>query len=171
MNAEAERIVTRLGLAPLPLEGGFFRQTWVSRERLARGRPAGSAILFLLTPRDFSALHRLKTGEIWHFCSGDPVEHVQLDPRDGSARLSRLGPAPLTDTPQVVVPGGVWHGARVASGVRSRSGGARRRQRGWALLACTMSPAWAEKEFTLGRKVELIRAFPAQAALIGALVR
>ena len=171
MNAEAERIVTRLGLAPLPLEGGFFRQTWVSPERLASGRPAGSAILFLLTPQDFSAFHRLETAEIWHFCSGDPVEHVQLDPRDGSARLSRLGPAPSTDAPQVVVPGGVWQGARLAGGGRSRAGAAGRRRRGWALLACTLSPAWAEKEFTLGRKAELIRAFPAQAALIGALVR
>ena len=53
MNAEAEKIIAQLGLAPLPREGGFFRPSWVSTARLANGRAAGSAIWFLLT-----ALHR-----------------------------------------------------------------------------------------------------------------
>lgn len=47
MNAEAQEMIARLGLAPLPHEGGFFRQTRISRGRLADGRAAGSAILFL----------------------------------------------------------------------------------------------------------------------------
>jgi predicted cupin superfamily sugar epimerase len=163
MNAEADKIIAQLGLAPLPHEGGFFRQTWISRERLASGRAAGSAILFLITPVEFSALHRLETDEVWNFCAGDPVEHVQLDTRDGSARSIRLGPFLATDAPQVVVPAGVWQGARLAESGPPR--------RGWALLACAMAPAWDESEFTLGDREELARAFPAQAALIHALVR
>ncbi|HWA09950.1 MAG TPA: cupin domain-containing protein [Opitutaceae bacterium] len=165
MNEEAREIVERLQLAPLPREGGFFRQTWLSPERLPGGRAAGSAILFLLTPGDFSALHRLETDELWHFCAGDPVSHLQLDPGKAGAVVTRLGPEPSTDAVQLLVPGRVWQGARLEE---TASAGA---PRGWALLACTMAPAWDEKEFTLGDPEALARAFPAQAALISALAR
>ena len=161
-------MITRLGLAPLPHEGGFFRQTWVSPERLASGRAAGSAILFLLTAETFSALHRLETDELWHFCAGDPVEHVQLDPRDGSAKVVRLGPDAPLDSSQLLVPGKIWQGARLASTGAAPAPAA---SRGWALLGCALAPAWDEQEFTLGRRDALIRAFPQQAALIAALTR
>ena len=61
-----EELVERFGLAPLPLEGGFFVETWRGVER--DGRPAGTSILVLLaTGRDqFSALHRLPVTEVWH---------------------------------------------------------------------------------------------------------
>ena len=72
MNAAARALIERLGLAPLPEEGGFFRVTW-------RGAH-GSAILFLITPEEFSALHRIAQDELWHFHAGDPVEHVRIDP-------------------------------------------------------------------------------------------
>jgi predicted cupin superfamily sugar epimerase len=175
MNAEAQELIARLGLEPLPQEGGFFRRTWVSTERLANGRAAGSAILFLLTAENFSALHRLETDELWHFCAGDPVEHVQFDPRERSARRVRLGPEVPADAAQLIVPGKVWQGARLAeaeaavAATASPSRGAFRR--GWALLSCTLTPAWDEREFTLGRRDELTRAFPKQAALIAALTR
>ncbi len=162
MNAEAEKIIARLGLAPLPNEGGFFRQTWVSRDRLADGRPTGSAIYFLLTPEGFSALHQLKTDELWHFYAGDAVEHLQLDPRDNSSRLTTLGPDVLAgQTAQLTVRGGVWQGARLALS----------KVHGWALLGCTLAPAWDEREFLLGQRAELSVAFPAQAGLIAALTR
>ncbi len=167
MNAEAEKIIAELGLLPLPHEGGFFRQTWVSKERLADGRAAGSAILFLITTENFSALHRLETDEIWHHCSGDPVKHLQLDPRDGSAKIVHLGPEAPAGTLQLVVPGGIWQGARLAE----IEGDSAASTRGWALLSCTMAPAWEEKEFTLGGRKELARAFPSQAAIIASFTR
>src|ERR1044071_9437046 len=67
-NADAQRIIAELRLAPLAREGGWFRQTWATA--------AGSAIYYLMTPEDFSALHCLSSDEIWHFHAGDPVEHV-----------------------------------------------------------------------------------------------
>ncbi len=30
-------VILRLGLAPLPGEGGYFRQTWVAPDRIAGG--------------------------------------------------------------------------------------------------------------------------------------
>jgi uncharacterized protein len=163
VNAEAQRLIAAFGLAPLPHEGGFFRQTWRSS--------AGSAIYFLLTDDDFSALHRLRTDEVWHFYAGDPVEHVQLDPRDGahSVQHTRLGPNVLAgDAPQVVVPAGVWQGARLAGPPRvgSSTGLA-----GWALLGCTLAPPWEETRFELGAREVLLRAFPDHATIVHAFTR
>ena len=91
MNEEARQIITQLALAPLPDEGGWFRRTWTSPVRLADGRAAGSAIYFLVTPEDFSALHRLATDEVWLSHAGDALEHVTLDAAGGAARVTRLG--------------------------------------------------------------------------------
>jgi predicted cupin superfamily sugar epimerase len=167
MNAAAEKIIADLSLAPLPHEGGFFRQTWTSPQTLPGGRAAGSAILFLVAPGEFSALHRLATDEVWHFHAGDAVEHLQLDPSDGSARTVLLG-ADLSagHQPQVIVPGGIWQGARLASVDVGRSQPA-----GWALLGCVMAPAWDENEFVLGRREDLKRTFPAHADLIAGFCR
>ncbi len=162
MNTEAQKIIAQLGLTPLPQEGGWFRQTWLSREQLPDGRAVGSAIYFLVTPADFSALHRLQTGEIWLHHAGDALEHVILNPGTATAVISRLGSDVLAgEVPQLVVPGGVWQGARLAAGAT----------RGWALLTCTMAPAWDEREFELGARSTLLREFPAAATQIHALTR
>ena len=162
----AAGMIAELGLAPLPNEGGFFRRTWTSATLLGNGRAAGSAILFLVTPDGFSALHRLETDELWHFLGGDPVEHLQLDARDRSVRLTRFGSGAASA--QLVVRGGAWQGARLSPEAAPADGEARR---GWALFGCTLVPAWDEKEFTLGRRGELVRLFPGQAERIVALTR
>jgi hypothetical protein len=67
LSPSASAIIAQLGLQPLPREGGWFARTWTSRETLPNGaRPAGTAIYFLLTPEDFSALHRLDAARRRH---------------------------------------------------------------------------------------------------------
>ncbi len=157
----ATDLIARLNLQPLPHEGGFFARTWTSRETLPDGRPLGTAIYFLLTPDGFSALHRLDADELWHFHSGDPVEHLQLSP-SGSASISRLGPNPASgEIPQLTVPAGSWQGARLAQNPRL----------GWALLTCTMSPGWTDSGFELGSRADLHALYPAHMSLISALTR
>ncbi len=163
MNAEAAKIIAELGLAPLPQEGGYFRPAWVSETRLASGRAAGSAIWFLLTPDDFSAWHRLQAEELWHHYGGDPVEHALIEPASGALRVTRLG-AQVTagQRPQLPVAGGAWQAARLVPGANPL---------GWALLGCTVTPAWDEREFELGGRAALLQAFPAAAEWIRALTR
>ena len=159
MNAGAQKMIARMGLEPLPVEGGFYRRTWLSPGLRSDGRPTGSHIWYLITETDFSALHRLDAPERWEFQAGDPVEHVSLDPRDGSARVQTLGHSVRRS---LVVPTGVWQGARLAACPHPR---------GWALLGCTMSPAWDEKGFEPGQCEALVAAFPTSERLIRALTR
>jgi predicted cupin superfamily sugar epimerase len=157
-------MISRLGLIPLPREGGFYKSTWTSSAKGSGGRALGSAILFLITKDDFSALHRLSMEEIWHFHAGDPAELTRLDPRTGSGRAIVLGPDVAGGhAPQAVVAAGEWQGARISPGLR--------RARGWALFGCTVSPAWDEREFELGSREALTRDFPKHSKVIRALTR
>jgi predicted cupin superfamily sugar epimerase len=126
------------------------------------GRSTGTAIYFLITANDFSALRRLEVDETWHFYAGDPVRLVQLSPEHPDGRVVTLGPDVLAgQTPQQGVSAGTWQGARLEDGGT----------RGWALLGCTMVPGWVEQEFTLGARTGLIAEFPGAAAEIARLTR
>jgi len=95
----AEYIIKKLELKPLPIEGGYYSQTYCSSERIPKtalpdryvsDRPFSSAVYYLLTLETCSALHKLKSDEIYHFYLGDPVIMLQLHP-SGAARTIELG--------------------------------------------------------------------------------
>lgn len=159
---EAAKIIAQFGLQPLPAEGGWFRQTWAAPAADPDGRPAGTAILYLITRDGFSALHRLRMDEVWHFYAGDPVRLVELDPVARQAMPVQLGANFAADQqPQHVVRGGIWQGARLAGPYGC----------GWALLGCTLVPGWDGRDFELGGRRELLAMFPSAHADILALTR
>jgi hypothetical protein len=122
-------------------------------------RHARTAIYYLLTNETFSAMHRLRGDEIFHFYLGDPVEMLHLHP-DGSGATITLGPALHEGMhPQVVVPAGVWQGARMTGQGR------------WALLGCTVAPGFEFEDFELGKREALVRAYPGFAEMIRSLTR
>ena len=165
MNAEAARLISMFGLVPLPLEGGFYAPTWTSPRKGPDGRAFASAILFLITREDFSALHRLGMDEIWQFNAGDPAELVRIDPLTGSCRKCILGPEVCGGhTPQAVVLAGEWQGARIMSQAAHEA-------RGWTLFSCSVSPAWDEREFELGSRDALVREYPSHEGIIRELTR
>ena len=86
-------VIRLLDLKPLPREGGFFRETYRSADRLTPGALAGryaaaksasTAIYYLLTADTFSALHRLPTDENpHHFVSPATFGVASCCPRTG----------------------------------------------------------------------------------------
>jgi predicted cupin superfamily sugar epimerase len=166
----AEALIKHLGLQPLPVEGGWFRETWRAEDAVSAGvlptrytsaRSFGSAIYYLLTsaPDCFSALHRLAGDEVYHFYLGDPVEMLLLSPQ-GEAQRIVLGQDVLGGQHlQYVVPRGVWQGSRLLTGGS------------FALLGTTMAPAFDPQDFEAGSREELLRLYPQQAELIRALTR
>jgi uncharacterized protein len=146
-------IIRLLDLAPLPIEGGYYRETWRTG--------AGTAIYYLLTgePGSFSAMHRLPIDEVFHFYAGDPVEQLRLHP-NGRIELVVVG-ADLAagHRVQTVVPAGVWQGSRLRPGGR------------FALMGTTMAPGFEPQHYEGGRREELARRYPEAAALITSLTR
>ena len=168
MPTTAQEWIDRLGLQPLDFEGGWFREVFRSTEEIAAARlpdrydtPRAlyTTIYYLLSPDTFSALHRLRTDEVYTFVAGDPVAMLQLH-EDGTGREARLADtgAPGTE-PAVCVPRGVWQGSRLEPGGS------------YALLTTTMAPGWDPRDFEPGDRAALAARWPDFAELIAALTR
>jgi uncharacterized protein len=153
----SDQIISLLNLKPHPEEGGYYIETYRSHETLPKDglperyrgeRSLGTAIYYLLTPDSYSALHRLRTDEIFHFYLGDPVSMLQLWP-DGSGRIIHLGSNLLQGMqPQVVVPRGIWQGARLLPGGR------------FALMGTTVSPGFEFLDYETGQREPLMNVYP-----------
>ena len=157
-----------LNLHPLPLEGGYFAETYRSKFTLNQGslppgysgeRTLSTAIYYMLTPDTFSAMHRLKGDEIYHFYLGDPAEMLILKP-DGTGETLLMGQDIVSGMClQHVVPAGVWQGSRLVPGGK------------FALLGTTMAPGFHPADFELGAREELSARYRAYAKLIAVLTR
>src|SRR4029077_9036605 len=99
-RTEADWIAS-LGLVPHP-EGGFYRETYRAQERIAAdhlparfggARACSTAIYFLLPGDQVSALHRIKSDEIWHFYAGGALT-LTLIHSDGRLEEHPLPPWP-----------------------------------------------------------------------------
>jgi hypothetical protein len=162
----AEYIIKKFNLKPLPVEGGFYSQTYRSSERIPKtalpdryisDRPIGSAIYYLLTPQTCSALHRLKSDEIYHFYLGDPVIMLQLHPSGAARTIELEHDINKGRQLQVVVPKEVWQGSCL-------------QERGkFALLGTTMAPGYDDSDFEPGNRDDLIRRYPEFRELVARL--
>ena len=165
---KADALIELLHLEPLPQEGGFFVETYRSKDFVPKSalppgysgaRSVCTAIYYLLTPETFSAIHRLQGDEIFHFYRGDPVEMLQLGP-EGKAKIVTLGPDLARGMKlQHVVAGGVWQGSRLLEGGR------------YALLGTTVAPGFDYQDFELGARSALQDQYPQFSSLIGQLTR
>ena len=166
----AARLIERLHMAKIPGEGAWFAVTSTSDimlpasalpVRYGSPRPAGTAIYALVTRADFSAMHWLKTDEIWHFYAGDPIELLLLYP-EGKDAVVTLGADVLGgQRPQFTVPAGVWMGARP----KGDAAGA------YSLFGTTMAPGFDYADYEPGYRETLQAAYPARAGLIAELTR
>jgi len=159
--------IEKLRLAPHP-EGGFFRQTYrsevvIAREALPKGfagaRAVSTAIYFLLEGKNFSAFHRLRSDEVWHFYAGEPLLVHVID-AEGEYSQLRLGSDPdAGQVFQAVVRAGCWFASHVA---------------GWnsfALVGCTVAPGFDFADFEMGKRAELTARYPQHRELIERLTR
>ena len=153
-----EELIKKLQLEPLPPEGGMHRQTYVSTLSIG-GVPAGTAIYYLLSGEDFSHLHRLPRGEMYHFYLGDPVELTELLP-DGTFRRTVLGQdLGAGQEVQHMVEPGTWQGSRLAPGGR------------FALMGTTMCPGFTPDCYEQGDRETLLAAYPGAAEEIMQLTK
>jgi uncharacterized protein len=167
MLNDARFWVEQLGLRPHP-EGGYYRETYrspvvIGKEALpaqfAGPRSVATAIYFLLSGEDFSALHRLKSDEMWHFYAGDALE-VHIISLAGMHSLVLLGADPRRgELLQAVVPAGSWFGSRLQKGDS------------YALVGCTVMPGFDFEDFEMAKRAEMTARYPQHSELIRQLTR
>jgi predicted cupin superfamily sugar epimerase len=155
MKSLAEFLIEKLQLQKHP-EGGWFREVYRSEEMIqASALPAGfsgsrsisTSIYYLLKGEDFSAFHRIKSDELWHFYTGNSaIEIISIE--KGKIKRQFLGNNPDQNQYfQVVVPKNCWFAARLIN------------KNGFALAGCTVSPGFHFDDFEMGTE-KLINEYP-----------
>ncbi|WP_427313120.1 cupin domain-containing protein [Cupriavidus sp. H39] len=150
LSPTARQLILALELQPHP-EGGYYRETYRSTERVAcqdgRTREACTAIHYMLCGNDYSAWHRIRSDELWHYHVGSPVDVHRIV--NGTLVTQRLGD-PLRHPGaafQALVPAGQWFAAeRVDAGDHVD----------FTLVGCTVSPAFQFSEFELASAATLV---------------
>ncbi len=147
--------VDALKLAPHP-EGGFFRETYRSQDDIAPDgdlarfggvRSCSTAIYYLLGRGDYSAFHRIKSDEMWHFYAGGPLEVHILD--QAGHRAVTLGQEVTKgQLLQAVVPAGVWFAARPHADSE------------YSLVGCTVSPGFDFRDFEMASARQIEQQYP-----------
>ena len=165
----AQEIIKKLDLKPLPEEGGYYRETYRSEASGLDAQLFGidsrttrnvcTAIYYLVVPESFSALHRVKSDEIFHFYSGDPVEMIQIDDNGTLERFIIGNDIMNGQVPQVVVRRGVWQALRLKHGGM------------WSLMGTTVAPGFEFEDFEIGYREQLIQQFPQLSADITRFTR
>lgn len=160
-------LIAAYGLQPHP-EGGYYRETYRSSERVEHtalpGRFSGdrafsTAIYFLLDRGNFSAFHRIKSDECWHFYAGQTLL-VHIIHFDGSLETVKLGSnTEAGEVFQYVVPADCWFASEPAPGTD------------FAFTGCTVAPGFDFADFELADAGSLQELFPEQKALISRLCR
>ncbi|GGF28055.1 cupin domain-containing protein [Echinicola rosea] len=163
----AVEIIESLDLKPHP-EGGYFKEAYRSQgiisqkclgEQFEGDRNYATGIYFLLTSDTFSAFHRIRQDEAWHFYLGSPLRLHSLSEKAGHEEFV-IG-ADLLDgqIPQLVVPADHWFAAEVMA------------EDGFALVGCTVSPGFDFRDFELADQNKLTATFPDHAALVAKFTR
>ncbi len=164
---QAKELIQAYQLQPHP-EGGWYKETYKSKEsiphealpeRFLGSRAFSTAIFFLLEQGNFSAFHRIRSDECWHFYAGDPLEVFMLSEEEGLSIIT-LGQAPEKGQLfQYVVPANCWFASRPLSSSN------------YSFVGCTVAPGFDFADFELADASSLIEQFPQHKELISQLCR
>ena len=160
--------IDKYALSPHP-EGGYYAETYRASEsvpqqslpsRFGGDRSFSTGIYFLLETHNFSAFHRIKSDEMWHFYAGEALEIFVIHEEQGEMRVIKLGDDPEKgETFQAVVPAGAWFASRPAQGST------------YALVGCTVAPGFDFADFEMAEREALQMQFPEFKQIIQELTR
>ncbi len=167
IKATVEAYVQMLQLEPHP-EGGFYKRTYESElllradalpENFTGDRHASTAIYFLLGGTDFSAFHRIKSDELWHFYDGGGL-HIYVIHPNGEGEVLKLGnDLQKGYSFQQVVKAGCWFASKPVA------------ENSFSLVGCTVAPGFAFADFEMAEKEEMLKAYPQHQEWIEQLCR
>lgn len=159
---KAKEIIGVLGLLPHP-EGGYYKEIYRSGElikktslpeRYNNDRSISTFIYYMLAGEDFSAFHRLKSDEIWHFYSGSRIILHLLNEKKGYSKIVLGNNLTSGEIPQFVIENGIYFAAEVSD------------KSSYSLIGCTVAPGFDFEDFEFADESSLTRSFPWQSKLI-----
>lgn len=156
-------IIKKFGLQPHP-EGGLFRETYRSILEMNTSpgddrRNVSTAILFMLKEGDFSAFHKIRSDELWHYHLGKGA-YIYCINEDGALSVLRLSADDSPDSQlQIVIPANTWFAAELIE------------PNDFLLSSCTVAPGFDFRDFILAGRNTLIAQFPQHKQLITKLTR
>ena len=163
----ANHLIQKYKLEAHP-EGGWYKQTYKSNEeinadalpeRFGANRAFSTAIYFLLEKGNFSAFHRIKSDECWHFYAGDPLV-IYIIEQKGELKIISLGnDLEKGHSFQYVVPANCWFASRPAPGSE------------YCFVGCTVSPGFEFEDLELADQTELSVMYPQHKSIIKELCR
>ncbi|TNE97265.1 MAG: cupin domain-containing protein [Bacteroidetes bacterium] len=166
MKEEIQEIIKHFNLQAHP-EGGYYIETFRSSEGIFLENVSGitgfrnflTGIYFLITSENFSAFHRIKQDEPWHFYAGGGVSVYVISP-EGILTKHKLGSDFKNgEAFQVTIPAHHWFAARVE------------KKDNFAFVGCNVAPGFDFADFELANRQDLINAYPIHKNIIEELTR
>lgn len=149
-------------------EGGYYRETYRSDETIEKEhlperfngkRSFCTAIYYLLKGNDFSAFHRIKQDELFHFYDGSSLTIHVID-HSGNYSTIRLGRKIKNgEVPQATLKAGWIFGASVND------------PNSYSLVGTTVAPGFDSGDFELLGRNQLIELYPRHKNIIEKLTR
>jgi predicted cupin superfamily sugar epimerase len=120
----AEEVIAALELEYLEGEGCWISLLWRTER--------ANAIYVLITPEDFSAMHRLVEDEAWTFIAGAPAQVLVLHPGGEHESLTLGTDIAAGHVPHHRIPAHTWQGTVTLGS--------------WTLASCVLAPAFTSFE-------------------------
>lgn len=167
MQTSAQYWIEKLNLSKHP-EGGYYKRTFcsfltmntnfASQETDDGKRASMTAIYYLIDHGNFSAFHRLKSEELWHFYTGDCLSILMLN-ENGTLETIILGNKEKDERAvfQVAIEANKWFAVGLIDELDVNA---------FALVGCTVSPGFDFRDFELGNRDILIKRYPQHADMI-----
>jgi len=160
---DIQTIIDALHLQPHP-EGGFYKEIYRSKIAIKDLKGVGNkcaytSIYYLLSGKDFSAWHRIKSDETWYFHLGCDVLIYFFDEN----KLLRTIQVGMTSKNlQATIPAHTWFAAKPIS------------ENDFCLVSCAVAPGFEFDDFEIARRDDLSKEFGGSAEnsqIIEALTR
>ena len=162
-----EDLIKEYKLSPHP-EGGYYRESYrsetiIPENCLPEGFPGdrvfSTLVYFLLEQGNFSAFHRIKSDECWHFYAGDPLNVYVID-QSGDLITFTLGTnIKLGQYFNFTVPANCWFASRPL------------KESSYSFVGCSVSPGFDFEDFELAKADELTNEYPKHEEIIRELCR
>ena len=167
MPQTSQYFIEKLDLKTHP-EGGYYKETYradgtIPQVTLPGGytgdRNYATSIYFLLDSNTFSAFHRIRSDELWHFHAGTALNLYIIDIKGKLTNIKVGANLENGEQLQAVIPANSWFAAKVIA------------PDSFTLVGCTVAPGFDFDDFELADRKELIHIFPEHQELISSFTR